>query len=669
MQIFADYITPLTAWLHAHPHWALFITFLVSFTESLAIIGSIVPGSVTMTAIGILAGSGVIPVDLTFIAAILGAIAGDSASYALGYFYRDKITAMWPFNRYPHWLILGKEYFAKHGGKSVLIGRFFGPLRSIIPIIAGMLSMQQWRFLLANVISAIGWSILYVTPGVLIGAATAELSAESATRLFAFILISLIALWLFSLGIKWILVRITGILQLKLHYFWLKIKGTAFYNFITPKAEINHFPSAILSLFFILNSLCLLIILVMAIKSAGVMALNQPIYLLLQSIRTQALDVFFIFCTQFISYITLIILFISIALWYVMHKNYRGFMYSCSILLINILFSYLLSVIIPKPWFHADLLSQSAFPALNLMLSTSLFTFLIGYINRMQTAPVTLYARYIFITLLVLAGIATLYLGIYRLTDVLIAYLTGSIIGLGHWIMYRRKPPRKSISAKPVILIFFILFLTTSLAILINYKTAFYTYAPTQDKYVLNSYVWWNQQQPLLPLYRNNRIGDRISLLNIQYLGKLELLRKKLQQEGWTVNADTLFTSLLKRTNSKTADKSMPIFSQLFENNPPILVMTYTHKHPKFKLVLRIWQSRYFIGSLQNQIWIGSIHQNYPVNKNKRDPDSIAVSDPLTWLLPALEGFTIRQVTIPASQLKPVAIPAMPAILLIKPHE
>ena len=199
MNLFADYIHPLTGWLQAHPSWALFITFFIAMAESLAIIGSIVPGSVTMTAIGILAGSGVMRIDLTLIASTLGAVCGDSLSYALGYFYSDKLLYIWPFKKYPQWLHYGKDFFSRHGGKSVLIGRFVGPLRSIIPVIAGIMHMKQWRFLIANIISAIGWSFLYVMPGVLIGAAGHELSAESATRLFIIILILLFAIWLLSL--------------------------------------------------------------------------------------------------------------------------------------------------------------------------------------------------------------------------------------------------------------------------------------------------------------------------------------------------------------------------------------------------------------------------------------------------------------------------------------
>ncbi len=197
----------LTVFLTTHPHHALWCTFLIALAESLAIIGSLVPGSVTMTAIGILAGSGVMRIDLTYLAATLGAIAGDTTSYALGAIFSERLAQMWPFTRYPQWLQYGKDYFARHGGNSVLIGRFFGPLRSIIPLIAGMLHMSRMHFLIANIISGIGWAILYVTPGVLIGAASTELSKDQATQLFGLILIALTLLWLLSLATKWFFKR------------------------------------------------------------------------------------------------------------------------------------------------------------------------------------------------------------------------------------------------------------------------------------------------------------------------------------------------------------------------------------------------------------------------------------------------------------------------------
>ena len=298
MQLFTDYLQPLTIWLIANPHWALLITFLISFTESLAIIGSIIPGSVTMTAIGIMAGSGVMRIDLTLLAGALGAVAGDGASYLLGYKFSSRIINIWPFSRYPTWLKYGEDYFERHGGKSVLIGRFVGPLRSIIPLIAGMMHMNRWYFLMANIASAIGWSLLYIMPGVLIGTASSELSAESATRLFILVLVLLLVMWLASLGIKWLIIRANHFLSTHLHIFWVWSQKhphlASYFKKLTPAHESNHYPTAALSILFFLSLLLSIFVTLVVINGSWAEAIDNPAYLFLQSIRISSFDHFFI---------------------------------------------------------------------------------------------------------------------------------------------------------------------------------------------------------------------------------------------------------------------------------------------------------------------------------------------------------------------------------------
>ena len=244
MNLFADYVEPFTTWLRIHPDWALFITFIISFSESLAIIGSIIPGSVTMTAIGILAGSGIMRIDLTLLFACIGAILGDGVSYILGYILRDRLPTLWPFKRYPSWLEYGKNFFARHGGKSILLGRFVGPLRSIIPVIAGMLHMPKLEFIIANIGSGIAWSIVYVMPGILLGAASVQLSTEQATRLFILVLLILAFVWLSSRIIKWLVLRTQVFFETTVHDAWYSAKKTKRFgnilHYITPPHEINH---------------------------------------------------------------------------------------------------------------------------------------------------------------------------------------------------------------------------------------------------------------------------------------------------------------------------------------------------------------------------------------------------------------------------------------------
>src|SRR5882724_7926657 len=97
----SDIVSPLLEWLNANPELAGLVTFIISASESVAIIGTIVPGSITMTAIGALAGAGVIPLWSTIVYAILGAIVGDGISYWIGRSFKDRLHHVWPFHKRP----------------------------------------------------------------------------------------------------------------------------------------------------------------------------------------------------------------------------------------------------------------------------------------------------------------------------------------------------------------------------------------------------------------------------------------------------------------------------------------------------------------------------------------------------------------------------------------
>src|SRR5688572_4022 len=102
-----DFIGSLLNWLNAHPNFSGLVTFIISAAESVAIIGTIVPGTVMMTAIGTLAGGGVIPLWPTICWAILGAILGDGISYWIGYYFKDRLKSIWPFRTHPEILEKG----------------------------------------------------------------------------------------------------------------------------------------------------------------------------------------------------------------------------------------------------------------------------------------------------------------------------------------------------------------------------------------------------------------------------------------------------------------------------------------------------------------------------------------------------------------------------------
>ena len=121
-----------------HQSWAAPVCFLLAFAESLAFVSLIVPSSVILIGIG-----GVIAyTDLSFtelfVATGIGAALGDWLSYWVGLTFKDRLATLWPFTRHPDLLARGQRFFERWGAAGVFLGRFLGPVRATVPLVAGM---------------------------------------------------------------------------------------------------------------------------------------------------------------------------------------------------------------------------------------------------------------------------------------------------------------------------------------------------------------------------------------------------------------------------------------------------------------------------------------------------------------------------------------------------
>lgn len=674
MHFFSDYVQPLTLWLHANPNWALLITGLISFAESLAIIGSIIPGSVTMTAIGILAGSGVLDIGLTFFAATLGAIAGDSASYTLGYIFSDHLDDMWPFRRYPHWLSYGKDYFARHGGKSVMIGRFFGPLRSIIPVIAGMLHMNRWYFLLANILSAIGWSILYVMPGVLIGAASSELSTERATSLFMSILLFLAAAWFISQGMRWLFRHISHLARDQLNQFWnwadQHQRFGRFIKVLSPNNDSKNKNKTknlllVLFIFFLFTTGFILLLM----QGTWVTEINKPSYLFLQSLRTQSFDAFFIIMEFFIHPFTLLAFGLSVSLYAVYSRDWRMLRYWISLCFTCSILTWVLTSFITIPIPSAPLHTHftPSLTAANLTLATALFSFLTFYMKAYHhTIMMQIFCNGL-ITILFFSGLAPLYLGDNWPTSIVAAYLIGVTLSLSHWILFRRNTTVSSAHTYTRVLVIMtgvILLISTIVTSIRYFKQAVVEHAPYRQQFVLSHHAWWNQTDPLLPVFTTNRIGQRIGLFNIQYSGTLAGFEHALANQGWKKQNDPVFYALLLRAGGKYSAKKLPLMSQLYLNKKPKLIMTYPLKQGQAMYILRIWRSNYHLGDVSQPIWLGSVIYLKGTAKATRNQKENPT--PFARILDGLQGFEFQISPLPVQQIEGLPVSERPEILILK---
>ena len=89
----------------------------------------------------------------------------DIFSFLLGKSLSKKIDRVWPFNNNPSWLEQGRKFSKSYGIPGVFLGRFIGPIRPLIPITVGSLSMNFRTFIFVDLISGLLWAPLYTLPG------------------------------------------------------------------------------------------------------------------------------------------------------------------------------------------------------------------------------------------------------------------------------------------------------------------------------------------------------------------------------------------------------------------------------------------------------------------------------------------------------------------------
>jgi membrane protein DedA with SNARE-associated domain len=181
-----DIAQPLLDFIKAHSDWAALVMFITAFGESFAFVSLLFPGTTVLIAAGTLLSAGTLPYASILSGAILGAVFGDSVSYWLGRSFGGGIARVWPFSRHPELLSRGILFFERHGGKSVFIGRFFGPVRAVIPLAAGIMLMPRGRFWFANVTSALVWAPMLLLAGDAVGEVGDRLIGSTNTVLVVF---------------------------------------------------------------------------------------------------------------------------------------------------------------------------------------------------------------------------------------------------------------------------------------------------------------------------------------------------------------------------------------------------------------------------------------------------------------------------------------------------
>lgn len=480
----------ITEWLELHPQFISAITFVIGVIESIPIIGLIIPCSVVMIMIGVFVGTGDAPFWTVLSLAALGAVVGDCTAYTIGHYFSNVIPKIWPFSRHPAMLINGQSFINHHGATSVFIGRFVGAIRSIVPVMAGILHMRFRPFIIASVISSVLWSPIYMLPGILVGAASTDLSPHAIGQLIIVILVVIALIWLITKIIKYVFAHAKSFFTPILHRQWLAWKNQPNKQWLCNLLIHAERPEGIEQLALAISALIVFLLFIALMTSFVLHAsyfsfLNQTVLNFFQSIRTPWLDTIMIAISSFGSKTIILPFVMVIFIWFVLNRRLITATHwigsAMAIGAAVFIFKYISHI--PRPTETTASLFDSSFPSGHVAPSIVIYGFLAYLLATQMSTRNKKIIYWITATLLFLIAISRMYLAAHWLTDVIGAILLATTILTTTIISYQRHKPATLNTTKLIIVSLITLALLNWLYLHYKFARDVERYQPTKQYY------------------------------------------------------------------------------------------------------------------------------------------------------------------------------------------
>lgn len=144
------------------------VLFAIIFAETGLVAVPFLPGDSLLFAVGAVSAYPHSPISLPLVAGLLiiAAVTGDAVNYWIGYRIGPKVFASEGsklLNK-KH-LIEARNFYDKHGGKTIILARFVPIVRTFAPFVAGVGRMNYGRFFLFNVVGGVSWVLICLLGG------------------------------------------------------------------------------------------------------------------------------------------------------------------------------------------------------------------------------------------------------------------------------------------------------------------------------------------------------------------------------------------------------------------------------------------------------------------------------------------------------------------------
>lgn len=579
----------------ANNTWLLAVlAFASAASEAIVVVGVVVPGTAILLAVSALAGAGghVSLIGILIAAAIAGAIVGDGLSYWLGRHFGRGLFGMWPFSRHPEWLNGGEAFFASHGGKSVFIGRFVPGVKTVIPAVAGVSRMPIGRFLVANVTSAILWSLALVLSGLGIGRGL-DRTGLADPRIVVLLITFLTALGLAYWLLHFMLLRGMPTLATARRnaMIWLSIRPGA--PAALARRLLANKGGAMVALAWSALSMAafvgFLAILGQVIFDTGFSKADAMISNLVQSLRFEALDKVMIAVTMAGDGTVLAVLAAALLVWLLAFRQWFAAAATAVAVASTSLFVPAVKAILGRQRPNAlyDGADAFSFPSGHATHAMVIF----GVIAILLAHRLSLRSRFaIYLTAIALAlliALSRIYLRAHWPSDVAGGFLFGSAVITAFAFALRDK----ILAIRPAKLALMLL-LAFGAAYAVHVDRAYtlwtrnYTYTPQTVE--ITPSEWRDGGWADLPRARVTLGREPSSPFIAQYAGRMEAFIASLTRDGWKASETSLTQHVLSMLLPYGGLAKVTPATLLHDGRLPVAELTRSSTTGR-RLVLRIW--------------------------------------------------------------------------------
>ncbi len=610
-----EFLHQLVVWLAAHPHWAGLIVFAIACAEALAFVGVLVPGATMMVGAGALVGIGAMEFWSTLAWAVAGAVAGDGISFWLGHRYKNELRSLRLLRERPALLERGEAFIERHGGKSVLLARFVGPVRPVVPVVAGMLGMAPARFYFYNLLSALAWAPAHLLPGMAFGLSLA-LAGEVAGRLA----LLLAALVLFAWATLWLARALYRALQPHAAQWaeralaWTRTHRVLAWLVGDVLDPARPLPRGLLAWVLVLlaGGWLFLGVLEDVVSADPIVYAGRSLQQLLQHFRTPLGDRAMVALTELGDPTVALAVIAAVLGWLVWRRAWRDARYW----LAAVVFGELLvatikaALQVPRPEGFAAVATSYSFPSGHAAMSTVIYGFLAVLLAPALRAGWR-WLPYAGAALLVCAiAFSRLYLGAHWLADVLAGVGLGSawvavlaIARQRHAGACARLPGLGAVAGLAFAA-------AASWHVATAHERDLGRYAVRHGARGMPAVAWREDGWRSLPQFRRDLEGERVQPINVQAAGDLPRLRRELVAAGWRAPPALTPQSAMRWLLRNPALDELPVLPQLNGGRYEALLLVRdapAGADPGAQFVLRLWPTMVRLEPGATRLWVGTV--------------------------------------------------------------